>query len=1187
MPPIRLAVGLCSVSLALAPLAAQAASSVRYGRDVRPILADKCFRCHGPDAKTRAAELRLDERDPAIQPRGDDAPAIVPGDPEASELWRRIVRDDDDRMPPTDSGKTALTAAERAIVRTWIAEGAAYEPHWSFVPPQSTPVPAGADPHPIDRFLAQARGPLAANPPADAATLCRRLFLVLTGLPPTPEELAAFTAAYARDVRAYEQLVDRLLGEEPYRGRHAEHLASIWLDAGRYADTSGIHMDAGRQASAWRDWLLRALRDDLPFDRFVVEQLAGDLLPEATPEQKVATGFLRNHVTTDEGGAIDEEYLVEYAAERTATVGSVFLGLTFGCARCHDHKYDPIRQEDYFRLFAFFNSNREPGLYSQVPDANRALEPFLPVPTKEQQAQRRELEAALAQAQQALEADAPEESTAFATFADGVMQQRGGAWFAPKVVAATSTGGATLTTQPDGSVLASGANPDQDEHVLELAADGDRGALQWLCLEALPDASLPHGKVGRAPNGNVVLQSLRLEAKPLGSDEPWQHVPLVHALADREQDNGDFAPSNVLDEHDGSGWAIAAHQAKPRAVHLAVLAAAPFAQKGGTALRVSLRYDSVYAQHTFGRVRVQLAAADPALLARLPLATGRFHVAGPFRGPSATGLYEQAFGPEHTTSLDPREQWGDVRWRFDGRLRLGRANDELPDGQNVTYVAQRLGVPSPRRVTLRLGSDDGFQLFLDGKQVAERRVDRGVAVDQDTVELDLTAGSHLLVLKVVNTGGAGGFALRYERAADELADELAVLALPPGAAEASGEKRLLRAYREQHSPHYRQRQQALASVQQKLEELTAAEPRAMVMDELEQPRPTYVLLRGEYDKPDKNRPVARELPAMFGTLPPDAPKNRLGLARWLVSEQNPLLPRVTVNRLWEFVFGQGLVRTSEDFGLQGEWPSHPELLDWLAVEFRSRGMSPRAILRLLVTSAAFQSDAAGPRDGAHDPDARLLTRFPRRRLTAEALRDQALFAGGLLVERFGGPSVKPYQPNGLWQEVAMPQSNTREYQQDAGAALWRRSLYTYWKRACPPPSLLTLDAPTREFCTIRRSTTNTPLQALVLWNDEQFVEAARALAQRTLADAGLADDDARLQQMHVRTTGRTLDARGLAAVRTTLATLRSRFAAAPTDAEALLGVGAHPRSDTPPVELAPFVVVASAFLNLDATLCIE
>lgn len=1187
MPLLRLAVGLSVAVFALASVAAQTPSSLRYDRDVRPILADKCFRCHGPDAKTRAAELRLDEREHALATRGDDGPAIAPGDPDASELWRRIVRDDDDRMPPPDSGKAALTAAEREVLRTWIANGAAYEPHWSFVPPQPQPVPPGEAPHPIDRFLASARGALPTNPPADPATLCRRLFLVLTGLPPTPDELAAFTTAYARDSQAYERLVDRLLGEEPYRSRHAEHLAAIWLDAGRYADTSGIHMDAGRQASAWRDWLLQALRDDLPFDRFVVEQLAGDLLPNATPEQKVATGFLRNHVTTDEGGAIDEEYLVEYAAERTATVGSVFLGMTFGCARCHDHKYDPIRQEDYFRLFAFFNSNREPGLYSQVPDSNRALEPFLAVPTKEQQQRRAELEAAKTAAQQALEADAPEDAASFATFTDGVLRQRGGSWHAPKVIAAQSTGGATLTTQPDGSVLAGGPNPDHDEHVLELAADGDHGALQWLCLEALTDASLPHGKVGRAPNGNVVLQHLQLEVRTLGSDEPWQRVPLVHAIADREQDNGDFAPCNVLDEHDGSGWAIDAHHARPRPMHLAVLAAQPFARAGGTALRVTLRYDSVHAQHVFGRVRVHVAAAAAELLARLPLATGRFHVAGPFRGPDATGLYEQAFGPEQATTLDPRQQWGDVRWRFDGRLRLGRANGELPDGQNATYVAQRLHAPSARRVTVHVGSDDGFQLYLDGARIAERRVDRGVALDQDTVELDLTAGSHLLVLKVVNTGGAGGFALRYAPGADELTGELAVLPLPIAADEASGQKRLLRAYREQHSPHYRQRQQALADVQRQLEELTQAEPRAMVMDELEQPRPTYVLQRGEYDKPDKNRPVARELPAMFGALPADAPKNRLGLAQWMVGERNPLLLRVTVNRLWEFVFGQGLVRTSEDFGLQGEWPSHPELLDWLAVEFRNRGLSPRAMLRLLVTSDAFRLDAARSATSHADADGRLLTRFPRRRLTAEALRDQALFVGGLLIERLGGPSVKPYQPPGLWQEVAMTQSNTRIYQQGAGDALWRRSLYTYWKRACPPPSLLTLDAPTREFCTIRRSTTNTPLQALVLWNDEQFVEAARALAQRTLADASLADDDARLQQMYVRCTGRTLDAAGLAAARTTLATLRARFASTPADAEALLAVGAHARSDTPAAELAPFVVVASAFLNLDATLCLE
>ena len=603
-----------------------------------------------------------------------------------------------------------------------------------------------------------------------------------------------------------------------------------------------------------------------------------------------------------------------------------------------------------------------------------------------------------------------------------------------------------------------------------------------------------------------------------------------------------------------------------------------------------LRYDSVHGQHVFGRVRVHVAAADPLVLERLPLQSGGFHVAGPFRGAPVTELYERTFGPELATSFDPRQRWGELHWRHDDRLALGRANGELPDGQNATYVALPLLAPTARTVQVKLGSDDGFQLYVNGSKVAERRVDRGVAVDQDEATFDLPAGPSLLVLKVVNTGGAGGFAIRHVPRSDELGGDLRLLALPAPLAEEASTRRLTRAYREQHSPHHRARKEAVAALQRQLDELDGAIPRAMVMHEAEQPRPTFVLLRGDYDKPDRNRPVARELPAMFGALPADAPRDRLGLARWLTSEQNPLLLRVAVNRLWEFVFGTGLVRTSEDFGRQGEWPSHPELLDWLATEYRARGLSTRAMLRLLVTSEAFRQQSRRSDAAQIDPDNRLLAWFPRRRLPAEALRDQALFVGGLLVEDFGGPSVKPIQPAGLWQEVAMPQSNTRIYEAGSGQALWRRSLYTYWKRACPPPGLLTLDAPTREVCTIRRGTTNTPLQALVLWNDEQFVEAARALAQRTLAEAvdgdAAAGDDARLQRMHERCTGTTMPPAALAAARATLQTLRTRFAAAPADAEALLAVGSHPRSAHPATELAPFIVLANAFLNLDATLCL-
>ncbi|MCC7395437.1 MAG: PSD1 domain-containing protein [Planctomycetes bacterium] len=1193
-PPTVAGLRLCLALLLGSPVFAQQ-PSVRYGRDVRPILADRCFRCHGPDAKERAADLRLDEREAALAARPHGA-AIVPGHPEQSLLWQRVLAHDDDRMPPVDSGKPRLSPGELAVIEAWIRQGAPYEPHWAFVPPTRPPLPDVATfPHPIDRFLAEARTArgLQPGPAADRETLVRRVFLVLTGLPPTPTELDTQLADAAPD--AYERLVDRLLGEEPYRTRHAEHLARIWLDAGRYADTSGIHMDAGRQAYLWRDWLITTLADDRPYDECVVEMLAGDLLPGATAAQRVATGFLRNHVTTDEGGAIDEEYRVEYAAERTATVGSVFLGLTLNCARCHDHKYDPIAQEDYYRLFAFFNQNDEPGLYSQSPDAFRALEPFLLVPTPAQQQRREQLAPELAAARAARDTMRPEDRADFDRFLAAVRAAAAADWSAPQLRSAQSTKGSTLTIEADGSVFVSGDNPAKDEHVLTFCTTAaDQRALLF---EGLPDARLPAGKVGRSDNGNVVLQHVRLEGRRLGADGPFAEIPLVFAAADVEQADGDFVANNVLADDD-RGWAVAAHQHGPQPTRLLLLAAAPFGDgpvadsitpgaPAPTELRLTLRYDSRYAQHTFGRFHLRTSALGAALLPRLPISSGPFHLAGPFLASNKAALYDTSFGPEAARDLAAAARFGEVAWRRDASLREGVANTSLPAGPSVTFVAQRVFAPTARRAEILFGSDDGFQLFLDGTMLAERRIDRGVAVDQERAELQLSPGWHLLVLKIVNTGGIGGFALRHLPGADELGGDQLLGLLPDDARDEPAVARQLRAWRERHSPQHQELVGAVQRLEAELEELARNTPRAMVMREADRYRETFVLSRGEYDKPARARPVTRELPAMFGRLPDDAPHDRLGLARWLVSAADPLFDRVAVNRLWEFVFGTGLVRTSEDFGLQGEWPSHAELLDWLACEFRDGGHHLRPLLRLLVTSAAFrQASRAEPTAATVDPDNRLLAWFPRRRLTAEALRDQALYVAGLLVEQTGGPSVKPYQPPGLWQEVAMVQSNTRTFVRGSGDDLWRRSLYTYWKRACPPPTLLLLDAPTREFCTIRRLTTNTPLQALAMWNDEQFVEAARVLAERALSE--LPDDAARVASMLRRCTGRLPDAEAMRASLATLQLLQERYRRDPEAAAALAAVGARPPlARLEPTRLAPLVLLANAFLNLDACVCID
>ncbi|MBL8840820.1 MAG: DUF1553 domain-containing protein [Planctomycetes bacterium] len=1168
------------------PLAAPLAdAAVRYSRDIRPLLSDRCFTCHGPDDKKRRGKLRLDEAAGAFAERESGA-AIVPGDPDASELLARIGSDSPKHvMPPPSSNKKPLDAEEQELLRRWIEQGAVYEPHWAFVAPQRPRLPAvargDAIENAIDTFIVaklESEG-VAPGPRADKESQLRRLFLALTGLPPTPEEQEQFLADARPD--AYARQVDRLFAEEPWKRRSAEHLATPWLDAARYADTSGIHTDAGRQIWPWRDWLLGALRDNLPFDRFVTEQLAGDLLPNATLEQRVASGFHRNHVTTDEGGAIAEEYLVEYAVDRTATTGSVFLALTLGCARCHDHKYDPITQRDFYGLLAFFNSIEEPGLYSQLPDPNRAFEPALPVPSAAQQARLAALEGELAAAEAALQQVPPEEQAQEAQFLAEKPVEAGISFAASEVVGAEADGGVTLEAREDGSFVAGGANPATTDYrfVLRTEASG----LNLLRLDALADAAL-HGRVGRAPNGNAVVSGIALEA--VSRRDPTQRaaVRFQWAWADVEQENGDYRVVNVLDTEDDLGWALAGHQRPGSRVAL-LLAEQPFGFEGGSDLHVTLQFRSVYAQHTLGRVRLAVGSIGAAGRAMLPAAASGWYRAGPFTGVGTDQLYATAFGPESAAAFDFRRPpvEGGPAWRYDVEARDGRVND-LPGGTGATYLARRLFVPTDRSLEVSLGSDDSFRLFVDGVEVAGRNVDRGAAPDQDRATIALKAGLRTIVLKIGNTGGPGSF---YWRALDrdgELVGGLVAALLPEAVRSPELAAQLHEGWKQRFSTGYRERTERVAAVQRERAQLLAGVPQTMVMSELAAPRPTYVLLRGEYDKPDREQPITRAIPAALGALPAGASRDRLGLAQWLTSPTNPLLARVAVNRWWEMLFGTGIVATSEDFGLQGEFPSHPELLDWLAVELRESGWDVQHVLKLMVNSATFrQSAQARPAVREIDPGNRWLSWFPRRRLTAEQLRDQALHVAGLLVEKVGGPSVKPYQPDGLWNEVAMPASNTRTFVRGEGEQLWRRSLYTYWKRACPPPSLQTFDAPTREFCTIRRTSTSTPLQALVLWNDEQFVEAARALAQRTLREPG--DDAARVTQLHRRCTGRPPEARERERLLAALGQFRARYSAAPADGEALLSVGMAPREATLPVpELAAWTLLASAVLQLDATI---
>ncbi|MBI5363578.1 MAG: PSD1 domain-containing protein [Planctomycetes bacterium] len=1161
---------------------------MRYDRDVRPILADRCFTCHGSDANKRQAKLRLDERDTALLDRGGYA-AIVPGNAGESELLRRVAStEQDEHMPPASSNKRALSAVEIETLRLWIEQGAEYEPHWSFTAPERPAVPTPRDApwceNAVDRFVLARLEELgvAPNPPAERDVLARRVFLDLTGLPPTPEELDRFLADARPD--AYERLVDRLLGEEPYRTRHAERLAVPWLDAARYADTCGIHTDAGRSIWPWRDWVLRAFRDGMPFDRFVTEQLAGDLFPNATQDQKVASGFHRNHVTTDEGGAIPAEYLVEYAVDRAATTGSVFLGLTLGCARCHDHKYDPIRQDDFYALYAFFASNEEPGLYDQRTDPTRAFEPFMTVPSDEQRAERLKLDTRLGELKVELDRPAPDETAKQKLFLDELARTSGLAWAETQVVSAQSTGGATMEVLDDGSVRASGKNPDVDDFVLTLRTEATNQRV--VLVEALADALKPGDKalLGRFDNGNVVLSGVQLEIAPVDEPEKKERVPLEWAWADFEQPNGDYRAVNVLDANDRLGWALDGHE-KGGNRALLLLAERPFGFPGGTLVTVRLLHRSQYAQHVLRRPRVTLGALDAAGIARLPTAMSTWYQLGPLPAESRNEPYTRLYGPETDTLIDHERNFGfgNQYWRDVPTFVDGRAN-ELPATAGAIFVARDLYAPSERELELALGSDDGLVLYLDGREVFRREVDRGLAPDQDRTKVQLHRGRNVLVMKIVNTAGQAGFYFKPAARADELYGDLVASLLPPRVRGTELEARWQSGWRALFSAEYRRLKDAIATAEAGLAQLDGKIPRTMVMKELDKPRDVFVLQRGEYDKADKARPVKRAVPAALGKLPEGAPADRRGLAQWLLAPENPLVARVAVNRLWELVFGVGIVRTSEDFGMQGEWPSHPELLDWLALEYREKGWDTRALLKLLVTSSAYrQSSRARPELAELDPDGRLLAHFPRKRLGAETIRDQALYVAGLLVEKLGGASVRPYQPDGLWEEVAMPVSNTRTYVQGSGDDLWRRSLYTFWKRASPPPSLTTFDAPTRESCVIRRNSTNPPLQALVLWNDDQVVEAARKLAERTLVAPG--GDGERLTTLFRHCAGRAPDAEESAALEKALARFRDRYRAKKDDATKLLAVGQAPRAmELDASELAAWTMIANSVLALDATI---
>ncbi len=977
---------------------AEPGEPLSFHRDVRPILSDHCYECHGPDVAVRQAGLRLDQAESALGVLPSGRRALVPGSLDQSQLFQRIAASEPlDRMPPLHAD-SALSEREIEILGRFILQGAEFEDHWAYRPPRRPDPPSVTDRGwargDLDRFVLarlESAG-LAPAPEADRRTLARRLSLDLTGLPPT----------------------------------------LMWR---------------------WRDWVIDAFNANQPFDEFTVDQLAGDLLPDPTPEQLLATGFHRNHMINFEGGAIPEEYRVQYVFDRTDTTATVWMGLTAGCAKCHDHKFDPISQREYYQLAAFFNTVDEVGLDGSQGNA----EPKAPAPDPGQRAALQELRAELAPLDALLDDVNGDADAAQAAWQEEWDRRLGERWRTLTPVSLESTTGARMIVLDDGSIEVSGDNPTTDVYVIEAETDLDR--VFALRLEALRDRSDPSLGIGRAADGSFVLTEIEVEATPLAGGQP-RDVDFVDAHADYATPS--LGPELAVDGNLETGWG-AGYVTRATARTAVFRAAPPDAgdggrleppHSGGARLRIVLRQESSYQHKTMRRFRL-----------------------------SVSGASDVAF-----QSLGPKM---------------------LPPPYGGLAAAYR-----------------DFEYLV------------GLPRDQRTEEQATT---------------------------------------------------IRRRFRRGHWSPWRSREARYAELSDRLAGIEAAVPTTMVMREMDEPRPTFLLRRGEYDQ--QTDEVDAVVPAVLPPIPEDLPKNRLGLARWLVNGDHPLTARVTANRIWRKFFGRGLVATSGDFGSQGEWPSHPELLDWMATELVRQEWDLKALQKTIVMSSTYrQSSKATPELIERDPENRLLARASRFRLDAEVIRDGALAVSGLLVEKLGGPSVKPYQPPGLWREIGYESRGRFSagiFEQDHGEALYRRSLYTFWKRTVPPPNMLVFDAPNRETCVVERSRSNTPLQALVLMNDPQFVEAARVLAENLLAENVVAEraeagDAGLVDGLFRRVLARPATAVERQAMLDLVADLRPRYERDTAAARALLRVGERPVDERiSSAELAAWSVAASAVLNLD------
>ncbi len=999
---------------------------IKFGRDVLPIFSDRCFHCHGPDETHREADLRLDQREDAVRDR-DGGAVIVPGDPAASTLLERITSDDPDlHMPPPAAHRKPLSLTEVETLRRWIADGAVWGRHWSFELPVRPEVPATAR-HAIDFFVRRRLQPMGLTlaPRTESHTLIRRLSFDLTGLPPKPDEVEEFVADSSQE--AVEQTVDRLLASPHY----GERMTMWWLDAARYSDTDGYQQDATRSNWPWRDWVIQAFNDNLRFDQFSIQQFAGDLLPEATSESKLATCFHRNHMTNGEGGRDPEESRIDYVIDRVNTTGTVWLGLTLGCSQCHSHKFDPISQQDYYSLFAFFNSIDEDG------KAGGGAKPYLKY--KSRFAAR-----AVTEAQSVADARKPRldaaRTRAEQDFQSWMMRQIAAVqqgfepWQVLQANVLESAEGSLLRQEADGSIQVSGPNPRQDDYRLIAATSFPR--ITGLRLEVLPHQSHTDGKLSRGYSGEFILTDIKLQVRRKG-DNQLRDIDINGAIADAETAAKGRRYGNVkdtLDDDPRNGWTTASHD--PTMPHVAVFALTePLVLQADEELIFVMLQRSTEGDASIGRFRVSVTDQP---------------------GPGVRSLEPM-----------PLEQ-------------LAAENEQDP--------AQ-----------------------LDGK-LRSRLLDQFLAdhVPYQQAKLD------------------------YDRADRQLSEV----------------------------------------------RKEAGDRNVMVLSERGAPRQTFVLERGVWDKHGEQ--VQRAVPAALLAWPEQKTQSRMDLARWLVDRDNPLTARVIVNQLWQLCFEAGLVRTPEDFGLQGEFPTHPDLLDWLAVEFMESGWDLKHVLRLIVTSETYQqSSNMTAEQFQRDPDNRMLARGARFRLPSWMIRDAALRSGGLLNPAIGGPPVMPYQPNGVWAEMFMGRF---QYMPSQGPAQHRRTLYAFWRRSAAPTFLF--DSAQRRVCEVRPRQTNTPLQALTLLNDLTLLEASRELAKSAVALH--VDVESRLTFLIQSTLSRPPTATERDVLQREYLQARHYYEDEPSAAALLLDFGQPElRPATDLIDVAASMIVASMIYNLDEALTHE